>query len=166
MNKKIIFVIALIIYLIIIFSSEFLYRERLYKFSVYYIEKISQEGFFHYFYYFWSIIFFFLMQIIGMYITLFFYPINVGFSHISLQIIMMSIIYLFKSAYTSPRPYWDIYVSKQENPSEKILPPTECDPEFGNPSGHTFLSIYLLILWDLFINSKFVRDMEGKKNFL
>ena len=163
MNKKSIFTIGLIIYLIIVFSTEIIYRERLYKFSVEYIDKIDQDGFFHKISYFWSFIFFYLMQIIGIYITLFFYPITVGYCHISLEVIMVCIIFLFKSVYTSPRPYWDIYIKRQEDATEKLRPPTECDPEFGNPSGHTFLSTYLLILWNLFINSKFIKDMEGRK---
>ena len=164
MNKKIILVGILSIYLIIVFDTEILYRNSLYDFSVKYIEKIEQKGFFHKFYYFWSMIFLYVSLIIGMYVSLFFYSINISYSHISVQLIMLFIMCLLKSVYANSRPYWDIYLLNQKNETEKILPtPTECDPEFGNPSGHAFLSIYLLILWDLFINSKFISEMEGKK---
>ena len=53
MNKKLIFIIILIIYLIIIFGTEVLYRNKLlYEISVEYIENIKQEGLFHIFYFF------------------------------------------------------------------------------------------------------------------
>ena len=52
MTRKTIFLILLIIYLIIIFSVEFAYRNVLYEKSVEYIEKIDQGGFLKYFYFF------------------------------------------------------------------------------------------------------------------
>ena len=48
MNKKQIFILCLIIYLIIVFVTEIFYRNKLYDKSVEYIENIKQDGFFHY----------------------------------------------------------------------------------------------------------------------
>ena len=45
MNKKLIFIIILIIYLIIVFGTEVLYRNKLYEISFEYIENIKQKGF-------------------------------------------------------------------------------------------------------------------------
>lgn len=165
MNKiKIILIVCLIIYLLTAFGTEILYRNKLYEISVDYIEKIKQEGFFHYFYYFWSVIFLLAMMIIGITITLVFYPINIFFSYLSLQIILVFIMCLLKSLYSNPRPMWDIYLENQKNRTDIFLPtPTECDGGFGNPSGHALSSTYILSLWDLFINSHYFRKIEGKK---
>ena len=66
-----------------------------------------------------------------------------------------------KSLYSQQRPFWDIYLKKG---NETYSPsPTECDGEFGNPSGHSLLSTYLLCLWDLFLYSGFFNKIEGKK---
>ena len=168
MNKKLIILFCLIIYLLITFGTEIFYRDRLYEISVEYIENISQKGFFHYFYFFWSIIFLFSMMGIGLFITLFFYPINTFFIYVSIQIILVFIMCILKSLYSNPRPYWDIYLKNQGNRTDTFLPtPTECDGEFGNPSGHALLSTYLLYLWDLFINSNYYNNkISGKKKIV
>ena len=161
MKKKLIFTIILIIYLIIAFGTEALYRNKLYEISVEYIEKIKQEGFFHIFYFFWSMIFLYFMIIIGMLVTLFFYPINTFFTYVSIQLILIFIMCILKSLYSQQRPFWDIYLKKG---NETHIPsPTECDGEFGNPSGHSLLSTYILCLWDLFLYSGFFNKIEGKK---
>ena len=161
MKKKLILIIILIIYLIIVFGTEVLYRNKLYEISVEYIEKIKQEGFFHIFYFFWSMIFLYFMMTIGIIVTALFYPINTFFTYTSIQLILIFIMCIFKSLYSQQRPFWDIYL-KQGN--ETYLPsPTECDGEFGNPSGHALLSTYLLCLWDLFLYSGFFNKIEGKK---
>jgi membrane-associated phospholipid phosphatase len=161
MEKKIVLIICLISYLIIVFITEIFYREPLYKISVEYIENIKQEGFPFYFNLFWSQIFFYGLMFIGTLIALLCYPINIFFCNISIQITLIFIMCLLKSLYSSARPFWDIYLQKDK---EETLPnPTECDGEFGNPSGHALISSYLLILWYLFINSKFYNKIEGIK---
>ena len=56
-----------------------------------------------------------------------------------------------------------LYVKNQGINQNKFLPnPTECDGEFGNPSGHALLATNLLILWDLFLNSNYFK-IQGKK---
>ena len=67
-----------------------------------------------------------------------------------------------KSVYVNSRPYWEIYNEKINN-LDFSTKPTECDGEFGNPSGHALLSTYLLCLWDLFLYSGFFNKIEGKK---
>ena len=165
MNKKQIFIYCLIFYLIIAFVSEIFYRNKLYNESVKYIEKIDQEGFFHYFYYFWSNIFLYGMIGIGLLIILFFYPFFIFFSYTSVVITLVFIMSLLKSLYSNPRPFWDIYLKRRNN-NEKLPTPTECDGEFGNPSGHSLLSVFMLILWDLFINSKFFQKNLGIKKII
>ena len=61
---------------------------------------------------------------------------------------------------------WDIYDINLEDNSTKIQYPTECDAEFGNPSGHALLSTFILILWDLFVNSHLFKKLEGKKHLI
>ena len=161
MKKKTVLIICLIAYLIIIFITEIFYREPLYGVSVKYIKSIKQEGFPFYFNYFWSMIFLYGMMLAGTLITLLFYPINIYFCNISILMTLIFIMCILKSLYSNPRPFWDIY--NQESEKENLPEPTECDGEFGNPSGHSLLSIYLLILWHLFTNSKFYNEIEGVK---
>ena len=163
MNKKSIFTYSLFIYLIIAFITEIFYRNKLYNDSIKYIEKIKQDGFFHYFYYFWSNIFLYGIMALGLLIILFFYPFNIFFSYTSVVLILVFIMSLLKSLYSNPRPIWDIY-KKRFN--ETLSTPTECDGEFGNPSGHSLLSVFMLILWDLFINSKFFQKNLGIKKII
>ena len=167
MNKKLIFIICLIIYLIAAFVTEIFYRNKLYKKSIEYIEKIKQNGFFHYFYFFWSMIFLYGMMAVGILLTFIFYPINIFYCHLSVEIFFIFIMCILKSLYSNSRPYWDIYSSRQGNETIKFLPkPTECDGEFGNPSGHSMLSTYILILWDLFLKSKFFENLERKRQLI
>ena len=161
MKKKAVLIICLIVYLIIIFTTEIFYREPLYELSVEYIEKIKQEGFPFYFNLFWSTIFFYGLMFVGTLIPLLCYPITTFFCNISIQITLIFIMCLLKSLYSSPRPFWDIY--NQENNMENLSKPTECDGEFGNPSGHSLLSTYSLILWYLFTDSKFYNEIKGVK---
>lgn len=167
MTRKKIYLVCLITYLIIIFSIEFVYRDSLYEKSVEYIESINQEGFLKYFYLFWTMIYLIGVISVGLLVTLFAYPLNIFFCHISFLIFAIFIMCLFKSLYTQERPFWDIYLKmKQEN---KTMPkPTECDSEFGNPSGHCVINMYSLFLWHLFISSNFINSIESrlKKNLV
>ena len=167
MERKNIFLICLLIYLIIVFSVEFAYRNVLYEKSIEYIEKIYQGGFNKYFYFFWSYIYMIGVVTIGILITLFHYPINIFFCHFSFLIFDIFLMSIFKSLYSNPRPYWDIFL-KMKNEDEKLPEPTECNREFGNPSGHSILNMYSLILWHLFTNSNFVNKIENslKKNIV
>ena len=164
MKRKIIYIIFLIFYLAIVFGTEPLYREPLYEMSVEYIEKMEQNGFLHYFYFFWSGIVLFGMMSFGIIIVLLNYPINIFFCNISIQLILIFIMCLFKSLYSSSRPFWDIYNKKKD--LEDLPNPTECDAEFGNPSGHALLSTYLLFLCYLFFNSDFFNKIKGKKKII
>ena len=161
MSRKIIYLFGLFIYLILIFSIEIAYRNPLYDKSVEYIEKLNQSGFFYYFHSFWSIIYLMGMIFIGFLIVLFYYPINIFFCHFSILLFSIFVMCIFKSLYASPRPYWDIFL-KWESENKSLPKPTECDGEFGNPSGHAFLNMYSLYLWHLFINSKFVENSQEK----
>jgi hypothetical protein len=161
MNKRIILIICLIVYLLIVFGTEFFYRKKLYELSLEYIEKIEQSGFFYYFYFFWSMIFLYGMMALGIIITLIYYPLNIFFAHLSILLILIFIMCLLKSLYSQARPYWDIYLKNANNVF--FTEPTECDGEFGNPSGHALLSTYLLCLWDLFLCSYFFNKIKGKK---
>ena len=161
MSRKGIYLFGLFIYLILIFSIEIAYRNPLYDKSVEYIENLNQSGFFYYFYSFWSIIYLMGMIFIGFLIVLFYYPINIFFCHFSILLFSIFVMCIFKSLYASPRPYWDIFL-KWESENKSLPKPTECDGEFGNPSGHAFLNIYSLYLWHLFINSKFVENSQEK----
>jgi len=160
MTRKTIFLIFLIIYLIIIFSVEFAYRNVLYEKSVEYIEKIEQGGFLKSFYFFWTIIYLIGIIAVGLLVTLFCYPINIFFCHVSFLLLSVFIMCIFKSLYADPRPFWDIYL-KLKKDNVTLETPTECDSEFGNPSGHAVLNIYSLFLWHLFISSNFVNKIEN-----
>ena len=160
MTRKTIFLIFLIIYLIIIFSVEFAYRNVLYEKSVEYIEKIDQGGFLKSFYFFWTIIYLIGIIAVGLLVTLFCYPINIFFCHVSFLLLSVFIMCIFKSLYADPRPFWDIYL-KLKKDNVTLETPTECDSEFGNPSGHAVLNIYSLFLWHLFISSNFVNKIEN-----
>ena len=164
MDKRTILIICSIVYFIIIFSTEILYRQKLYDFSVEYIENIKQNVFFDYFNYFWSIIMPACIVIAGLTISFLYFPINVAFSQLSIQLSLGFIMYSLKSIYCQSRPFWDIYLKKEEEKPETRLPdPIECENGFGNPSGHALSSTYLLCLWDLLLNSQFFNKMEGKK---
>ena len=106
------------------------------------------------------------MLALGILITYFCFPINIFFCHLSALLILVFITSLLKSLYTSSRPFWDIYDINLEDNSTKIQYPTECDAEFGNPSGHALLSTFILILWDLFVNSHLFKKLEGKKHLI
>ena len=158
MDRKTIYIIGLIVYLIIVFSIEFAYRNPLYEKSVEYIEKIDQEGFSFYFYFFFTYIYLVGVIAIGNIIVLFFYPINIFFCNICFLIFSIFVMSIFKSSYANPRPYWDIFLKLKKN-NLPLPAVTECDGEFGNPSGHALLNLYILFLWHLFINSKFVTKL-------
>ena len=119
MKKKTVLIICLIIYLIIVFITEIFYREPLYRISVNYIKEIDQKGFPLYFNFFWSMIFLYGMMVIGTLIVLLNYPINIFFCNVSILITLIFIMCLFKSLYSSPRPYWDIY--NQESQNENLI---------------------------------------------
>lgn len=165
MNKKQKFCLFLSIFFIVIIISEIFYRRPLYDLSVKYISQIKQEGFFHNFYIFWSNYYLTIINISGILITNLFFPLHVFYSHISAQAISGSFNGLLKSIYSNERPYWDIYI---QNDSKNIqLPkPTECTLGFGNPSGHSMSSTYILYLWNLFICSNFFNKMKGKKKII
>ena len=165
MNKKQKFCLFLSIFFIVIIISEIFYRRPLYDLSVKYISQIKQEGFFHNFYIFWSNYYLTIINISGILITNLFFPLHVFYSHISAQAISGSFNGLLKSIYSNERPYWDIYI---QNDSKNIqLPkPTECTLGFGNPSGHSMSSTYILYLWNLFICSNFFNKMRGKKKII
>ena len=167
MTTKIILLICLIIYLIAIFGVEFAYRNVLYEKSVEYIETLEQEGFNKYFSFFWSIIYIGGIFSAGISTTLIHYPINIFFCHFSYLFISIFTMAILKSIYADPRPYWDIYLQRKKE-YKNIPNPTECDAEFGNPSGHAALNMYTLFLWHLFINSNYVNKIENnlKKNLI
>ena len=167
MNKKTIFLICLIIYLILIFGIEFAYRQKLYELSVEYIEKLSQEGFVHHFFWFFSVLYIIAIIAIGMLVVLLCYPLNIFFCHLSILLFSIFMMCIFKSLYANSRPYWDIFLKWKYE--QRTLPkPTECDGEFGNPSGHAMLNMYSLYVWHLFISSRFVNKIENnmKRNLI
>ena len=167
MNRKTIFLICLIVYLIIIFSVEFGYRNILYEKSVEYIEKIDQGGFYHYFFFFFSVVYMIAICAVGIFITLFFQPLNIFFCHLSILMLSVFIMCIFKSIYANSRPYWDIYL-KWKNEHLPLPKPTECDGEFGNPSGHAVINVYSLYVWHLLMSSDFINRIESnlKKNLV
>ena len=167
MNRKTIFLICLIVYLIIIFSVEFGYRNILYEKSVEYIEKIDQGGFYHYFFFFFSVVYMIAICSVGIFITLFFQPLNIFFCHLSILMLSVFIMCIFKSIYANSRPYWDIYL-KWKNEHLPLPKPTECDGEFGNPSGHAVINVYSLYVWHLLMSSDFINRIESnlKKNLV
>lgn len=165
-KKQKIFITCLIIYLIIVFGTEILYREKLYNKSVEYEEKIKQSGFLHYFFFFWSYIFIYGMMIIATLLVMFLYPYNVFLCYITIELILIIIMCLLKSIYTNSRPYWDIYNQKMKN-TDNSDKPTECDGGFGNPSGHSLMATSFLNLWFLFINAKFLEKYKRRwKNLI
>ena len=167
MTQKTKFLIYLIIYLITIFGVEFAYREVLYEKSVEYIETLKQEGFLKYFYFFWSVIYISGIVLVGVRITLLYYPINIFFCHVSYLLLSIFSMSILKSLYADPRPFWDIYLKREKEDLNKSNP-TECDGEFGNPSGHAIFNLYSFFLWHLFINSDSLNKIENnlKKNLL
>jgi hypothetical protein len=74
---------------------------------------------------------------------------------------------IFKSIYANSRPYWDIYL-KWKNEHLPLPKPTECDGEFGNPSGHAVINVYSLYVWHLLMSSDFINRIESnlKKNLV
>jgi H+/gluconate symporter-like permease len=104
------------------------------------------------------------MMMVGMTLPLLTFPINTGFTYLSIQIILTFIMCLLKSLYSQERPYWDIYLEYKNQTS--VPDPTECDAEFGNPSGHSLLSTYLLCLWDLFLCTNCFNKLEGIKKII
>jgi membrane-associated phospholipid phosphatase len=160
-KKKIIYTICLIIYLIVVIGTEILYRKKLYNISLDYQENIKQSGFLHYFYFFWSYIFIYGMICIGVLVVLVLYPYNVFLCLVTIVIFLLFIMFLLKSIYVNSRPYWEIYNERIKN-TDFSSKPTECDGEFGNPSGHSLLATTFLDLWYLFINSNFLKKF-GKK---
>ena len=159
------YLLGLLIYLIIVFGTEILYREKLYKFSVEYEEKIKQSGFLHYFYFFWSYIFIYGMMLAATIIVILLYPYNVSACYIAIELFLIFIMCFLKSIYTSSRPYWDIYNEKLKK-NDFSTKPTECDGEFGNPSGHSLMATSFLNLWYLFITSSFVRNYQRRWRIL
>ena len=164
-KRKIAYILCLIMYYIVIFGTEILYREKLYKTSVKYERKIKQSGFLHYFYFFWSYIFIYGMMVVATIIVMVLYPYNVFICYASIEISLIFIMCFLKSIYSNERPYWDIYNDKLKNNDESTKP-TECDGGFGNPSGHSLMSTSFLNLWYLFINSLFLKKFQKKWRIL
>lgn len=164
MKKKMILIIGLIIYLIIAFVSEIFYREPLYKKSIEYMKKMIQNKFLDYFNFFWSFPYLIIQMFCGILITFLFYPINIFFCNFSYELFLSFIMSIFKSLYSSPRPFWDIYIEKDKTGDKSK--PIECDGGFGNPSGHSLQSTYALFLWYLFVNSNFFNKIKGKKKIV
>ena len=162
-NKKIIYLKCVIIYLIIVFITESLYRNKLYEISVKFEETLKQSGFWNYFFFFWSYIFIYGMMLIATIIVMLYYPYNVFLSYCTIELNLIIIMCFLKSIYANSRPYWDIYNEKMGN-SDYSSKPTECDGGFGNPSGHSLMSTSFLNLWYLFINSNFYRTKLWKKS--
>ena len=160
-KKKIIYIICFIIYLIVVFVTEIFYRNKLYDISVDYEEKIKQTGALNKFYFFWSSIFIYLVLGLGTIVVLILYPYNVFLSYVTIEVTLYFIMCLFKSVYANSRPYWNIYYEKYKNTNYSSKP-TECDGEFGNPSGHSLLSIATLFLWYLFANSNLLKNNKCK----
>ena len=162
MNKrKLAYILCLIIYYIVIFGTEILYREKLYQKSVKFEKKIKQSGFLHYFYFFWSYIFIYGMMLTATIIVMILYPYNIFVCYCTIEISLIFIMCFLKSIYSNSRPYWDIYYDKLYN-NDLSTNPTECDGGFGNPSGHSLMATSFLNLWHLFVNSKFLKEYEKK----
>lgn len=172
MNTKQKYIIGIIIALIIIFVTEIFYRRPLYDLSVEYISKIKQTGFFHKFYIFWAKYFNKIINYAGIFFTILFCPLNIFFSHLSSQYILDFVNGIFKSLYSNQRPFWDIYTDYQNNTkwntytNTSIANLTECNTSFGNPSGHAMRATYILILWNLLINSKYFNKFNEKKKII
>ena len=159
-------ILILIIYLIIVFGTEIIYRDNLYNVSVDYEVKLKQSGFLHYFFFFWSYIFLYGMIILATIIVMVLYPYNVFLCYVTIEISLIFIMCFLKSIYTNSRPYWDIYNQKRKVP-ENSDTPTECDGGFGNPSGHSLLATSFLNLWYLFFNSNYLQKFKRRwKNLL
>ena len=172
MNIKQKYIIGIVIVLIIIFVTEIFYRRPLYDLSVKYISKIQQTGFFHNFYIFWAKDFNIIINYTGIFFTILFCPLNTFFSHLSSQYILDFVNGIFKSLYSNERPFWDIYIDLDNNTkwntytNTSLTKLTECNTSFGNPSGHAMRATYLLILWNLFINSKYFNKLADKKKII
>jgi membrane-associated phospholipid phosphatase len=172
MNIKQKYIIGIVIALIIIFVTEIFYRRPLYDLSVKYISKIKQTGFFHKFYIFWANDFNKIINYTGIFFTILFCPLNTFFSHLSSQYILDFVNGIFKSLYSNERPFWDIYIDLDNNTkwntytNTSLTKLTECNTSFGNPSGHAMRATYLLILWNLFINSKYFNKLADKKKII
>jgi len=171
MNIKQKYIIGIIIALIIIFVTEIFYRRPLYDFSVEYISKIRQSGFFHNFYIFWAKYFNQIINYTGIFCTILFCPLNTFFSHLSSQYILDFVNGIFKSLYSNERPFWDIYIDVDNTKFNKytnqtLTKLTECNTSFGNPSGHAMRATYTLILWNLLINSKYFNKLPAKKKII
>ena len=170
MNTKQKYIIGIIIVLIIIFVTEIFYRRPLYDLSVKYISQIKQTGFFHEFYIFWARDFNKIINYAGIFFTILFCPLNIFFSHLSSQYMLDFINGIFKSLYSNERPFWDIYIELNNTLNSSAIAsipaPTECNTSFGNPSGHAMRATYLLILWNLLINSKYFNKLDRKKKII
>lgn len=160
-KKKRAFILLLIIYFFIIFGTEIFYRKKLYAISVEFEQNIKQSGFWHGFFFFWSYIFIYGMMFIATIIVVLYYPYNVMACYIANELSLIIIMCFLKSIYANSRPYWDIYNERYINGDFTTFP-TECDGGFGNPSGHSLMSTSFLSLWYLFINSKYLRQLQRK----
>ena len=149
-------IIIAIIYYIIIISTEFLYRKKLFSKSIELEEKIQEN----YekgcsFEKFWKLISHIGTAKITMFtwvIIFSTFPINYSFQYLQSIIYTSYLTNLFKMFYRNNRPYWE---------SEKII--FACNSGYGNPSGHSMTStcVYLSLATILTDFEIFEKNKKG-----
>lgn len=142
-------IVALIIYIILCFCLEYLYRNPLFEKSLK-IEKKLYENSSDFQISFFKIITNFGTQ--GLIIPLFafvflLFPLSKSYTFLSIIVLSSYFDNVLKIIYGSPRPYW-------VNPEIFRV----CDGGFGNPSGHSFssFSVYLSF-WNTITDSDFFK---------
>ena len=149
-------IIIAIIYYILIISSEFSYRKKLFSKSIELEEKIQEN----YekdcsFEKFWKLISHFGTAKITMFTWIIIFstfPINYSFQYLQSIIYTSYLTNLFKMFYRNNRPYWE---------SEKII--FACNSGYGNPSGHSMTSscVYLSLATILTDFKIFQKNKKG-----
>lgn len=140
-----------ILYFVVIISTEFTYKKKLFdksiKFQEDLREKFDKESSF---YKFWNFISFFGTNLFcfGVFFIIFiFFPLNSSFLVLQSLNFADYLTNLFKIIYRNPRPYW------KSNRLDIV-----CNSGYGNPSGHSVIGLsFYLVLSHVFTNFEFFR---------
>ena len=140
-----------ILYFVLIISTEFTYKKKLFdksiKFQEDLREKFDKESSF---YKFWNFISFFGTNLFcfGVFFIIFiFFPLNSSFLVLQSLNFADYLTNLFKIIYRNPRPYW------KSNRLDIV-----CNSGYGNPSGHSVIGLsFYLVLSHVFTNFEFFR---------
>ena len=143
LKKNYIKLINLLILILLILILEFIYRKRLFDYSIKLIKKWQKQNYKNFF--------IFITELGGAYIigliiisSYYIFSLKESFAFFSGAIKCIYLVNLLKIIYGNKRPFWDNY--------QLVI--YQCDGGYGNPSGHSLMSSYIYISFYYILSKK------------